>query len=189
MTGSCFLFWYLICERFNVESPKSAYNFIPRSHGLFFPSLALVWCWLCWAVVCPSRLQKARPRSVNPLKLGHSCQHSIFELLIMNLDTLNSIFFFWFSFWTSFFDDYKFYNVPFVAFLRRSTKGKEVSDWNIYPQHAFISGPQHREPWSVSPTDIPIAEYTVSSPLKSRPTPVRIWLLRLTVVVIVKPSP
>ena len=49
MTGLYFLFWYLTCEWLNVESPTSAYNFILEIMD-FFPNLALVWCWLCWAV-------------------------------------------------------------------------------------------------------------------------------------------
>jgi hypothetical protein len=49
----------------NHESPESGYNSIPRNHGILFPSLALVLCWVGCAElwVCLSRLQKARPRS------------------------------------------------------------------------------------------------------------------------------
>lgn len=34
---------------------------------------------------------------------------------------------------TSFFDDYRFYDIPFVGFLRHSTILKEVFGWNMYP--------------------------------------------------------
>ena len=33
---------HLVCELFNVESPKGAYNFISRNHGIFYTGLALV---------------------------------------------------------------------------------------------------------------------------------------------------
>jgi hypothetical protein len=156
MTGSYFLFRYLTCEWLNVESPKSAYNCVLEIMD-FFPSLALEWCWLCWAVglsdqTAESEVTVGCARPVNPLKLSptlstlnfRTCDHE---------NTLNEKFCFFF--WIPLFNDGKSYNIRFVGFLRRSTKGKEVSDLNISPHQAFISDPQHRETWSVFPTDYP----------------------------------
>ena len=189
MTSSYFSFWYLISERFNVESRKApTISFREVMH--FFPGLTLVWYWLCWAVglsdqTAESEVTVGCARPVNLLKPSPTLSTLNFRTCDRKINQIKN---FGFFSWISLFNDDKFYNIPFVGFLRRSTRWKEVSDGNIYPQQALISGPQHREAWSVSPTDIPVAEYAVSSPLKSRPTPVRIWLLRLTVVVIVKPS-
>ena len=89
----------------------------------FFPSLGLVLCGCVEMWVCPSRLQKAR--SWNPLKLGRrlstlnfrTCDHEDAPNIILSY-------------------------IIFFGFPRRLTKGKEVSDWNIYLQQALISGPQ-----------------------------------------------
>lgn len=59
MTGSYFVFRYLIRGQFNVESLKSAYNCIPRGHAIFFPGLTLVRCWLCWAMGLSDKSQRA----------------------------------------------------------------------------------------------------------------------------------
>lgn len=111
--------------------------------------------------------KRGRARPVNPLKLGHTLS----TLNFGTCDHEDTLFFCVCSFSTSFFDDCKFHNFSFVGFLRRSTNWKEVADRNIYPQQDLLtSGPQHREASLLSPTDslitIPIAEYTVNSPLK-----------------------
>jgi hypothetical protein len=80
----------------------------------FFLSLALVLCCCVEMWVSDVRLdcrKRGRARPVNPLKLGH-------RLSTLNFRTCEN----------SFFDDYKFYNIQFSGFSRRSTKGKEVSD-------------------------------------------------------------
>ena len=83
-------------------------------------------------------------------------------------------FFFSFSFRTSFFDYYKFYNIPFIGFLRRSTKLKEVFGWNKYPQRALIFGPQHRQAWSVSPTDYPYCSIHCEQPHENHQNSIKI---------------
>ena len=82
MTGSYFVFWYLTCEWLNVESPKSAYNFILEIME-FFPSLALAWSLSDQTAESEVTVGCARP--VNPLKLAQRCQHSIFELVTMKI--------------------------------------------------------------------------------------------------------
>jgi hypothetical protein len=67
MTGSYFVFWYLIRGRFNVESLKSAYNFILEIMD-FFPSLALAWSLSDQTAESEVTVGCARP--VNPLKLS-----------------------------------------------------------------------------------------------------------------------
>jgi hypothetical protein len=143
MTGSYFLFWYLTCEWLNVESPQSAYNFILEIME-FFPSLALAWSLSDQTAESEVTVGCARP--VNPLKLSPTLSTLNFRTWGHENTSYRRKYF---CFYISLFNDDKFYNIPFVGFLRRSTKGKEVFDWNIYPQQAFISGPQYREAWSV----------------------------------------
>lgn len=70
---------------------------------------------------------------------------------------------------------------------------KEVSDWNIYlpDERSYLTlNIVRRSNFPDRLVDhYPMIKLTVNSPLKSKTTPVRIWLLRLTVMVIVKPSP
>jgi hypothetical protein len=87
-----------------------------------FPSLALAWSLS--DQTAESEVTVGCARLVNPLKLSPTLSTLNFRTCDHENTSIKKMFFFYISL----FNDDKFYNIPFVAFLRRSTKGKGVSD-------------------------------------------------------------
>ena len=97
-----------------------------------------------------------------------------------------------FSFRTSFFGDSKVYNAVCRVPETFNASGRGV--WLKYiSQWGFISGPQHRDAWSVSPTDslitITSIKLTANRPLEIKTNSIQKLTALIDYVVTVKHSP
>ena len=115
----------------------------------FFSSLALVMCWLCWAVCGSARLRKARSRSdvrvlaVNPLKLDLTLTNFWTQVMTTKIHRVSTLISFPFIFFLA---AVNFTISRLSDFWDSHRKRKRwLNDIYIYPLQAFMSRPQHRE--------------------------------------------